>query len=183
MKNTKQLLVLLFLCFQSLVWGQEKTIPDLESELKIAKEDTVKIKILIKTGNQLLSSDPARALIEINKALELAQKVNIPKFIFRSYYFRALIHRELGLLKETLKDFEKTLEYAKLTKNNNSIAGAYGNIGYALDDLGQHKEALTNFIKGLKMYEQINDSIGMVNLNLNIGTLCFNTKDLSSAEK
>lgn len=183
MMNTKQLLILFFLCFKSLVWGQEKTISDLQSELQLAKEDTVKIKIHIKTANQLISGDPAHALIEINKALELALKVNIPKFIFRSYYHRGLIHRELGLLKETLNDFKKTLDYAKLTKNNSSIAGAYGNIGYSLDDLGQHKEALTSFIQGLKIYEQIKDSAGMINLNINIGTLCFNTRDISSAEK
>lgn len=54
------------------------------------------------------------------------------------------------LLQEAVSWYEKALEYLKNTQSQAELAELYGDYAYALEDLGQHKEALAYWKNGYK---------------------------------
>jgi tetratricopeptide (TPR) repeat protein len=148
-------------------------IDSLKNELKYAKEDTNKVKLLLKLGMQYEYSIPDTAMFYNQKALNLSQKINLKKFIADCYLSFGIVHRLQGANDTALVYFHKTLKIRKELDDKKGISDCYDNIGIVHTDQGSYNKALEYYFKALKMAEEKSYKHGMSSILINIGNTYY----------
>ena len=145
------------------------TIDSLERLLIITKEDSSKQDIYYKLGNELLYSEPDKALSYYKKALKMAKKIedktgiaaclNQIGIVFQAQgnYQKSLSYyqRSLGVCKEWLNSLPFDEDRGRAEK---VIAGNLLDIGEVNRLLGNYDIAVDFYLQSLKLYEQLLDS-------------------------
>ena len=126
----------------------------------------------------------SKAILQLTKALTIAEKNNNKELISRTKNNLGIVYRDLGEFEKAKKLSIQALEN---TKNATLIASINVNIGACNRKLGLYEEAIKNYIKSLKIYESQNnlDKIATVNNNIAIvySYLNLNKKSLEYYEK
>jgi tetratricopeptide (TPR) repeat protein len=153
----KKQFILIFSCIVSFtLFAQEQNIDSLLTLLKTDKEDTNKVKHLIKLcGGYYLIGEDDKGLPYGKQALTLSQKLDFNKGIGSSSNNMGLIYLNQGNYPEALKNFFISLTAREKIKDKKGIAYAYNNIGLIYFNQGNYPEALINHFASLKMREEI----------------------------
>ncbi|MGK4567096.1 tetratricopeptide repeat protein [Flavobacterium sp. 3HN19-14] len=77
-----------------------------------------------------------------------------------------------------LKDFEKAYQLVKNTKTDTLKAVCLLGIGNYYKNTGEYPKALGNYYKSLKIYEKINDRIGIADAHAHIGEVFQQRSDM-----
>ena len=172
MKNKLLLLCITALgCYTSLS-AQLKTPDSLNSLLQAhAKDDTVKIKLLISLAKQCRRSNPKAADSLVEKALSLSNQLNYAAGRANAFVVKAV----------RLYDVSKIIEAEKIFKEEKQVLEAlhdYHGLAYLLRmyanlqmDEGNYAASLDNFLQGLKYATSVKDIKEVIEINRTVGYL------------
>jgi tetratricopeptide (TPR) repeat protein len=178
--DRKVFLCLLFLCSALLARAQEMTIEKLE-ELVESKEYDQVISIteeLLESGSNRLSRArlyqlQADALYYINKvqeslatylkAIETASESEAPDLLLliECHSDAGFWYSELGLHKNAMDHYFRSLDYAKQYKDSFELASAYYNVGAGYQKLGDYTNAITYANKAYAIDLARKDTFGL----------------------
>ncbi len=176
--------VLLFICFifSISVLSQNKQKTDsLKTLLRMSKDDSVQIKIMINLGEMLMFSNPDSSERYYDRAMDKAKKLN------RKFEI-AEISKNIGIIYSVRGNYDKAKElydtaliiYKELNYKK-GISGCYNNLGIVEWNLGAYEKATDYYLKSLKIYEEMNDLKGIARAYNNIGNLQQDQKNYKLA--
>ncbi|MCX7985428.1 MAG: tetratricopeptide repeat protein [Bacteroidales bacterium] len=145
-------LLLFVFCFYALeeVFSNYNTFPD-----------SNEVKKLIKLTVNYTGIDNFKALENVNKAIELSEKIEYIAGIAESYYKRAILYYYMAEYKKAEQDLHKVFEYRTKLKDSKGLADVYQMRGIILDAYYQHDQAIEIFFKAIDLYKKINDKDGL----------------------
>lgn len=111
-----------------------------------AQQDPLKLN---DSAMSLYKNDPQKALLVLEKALQVSEDNNDDFQISKSKNNLGIVFRDLG-------DFEKAMQLStEALKTNDSIvkASAYNNIGVVNRNMAKYDDALINYLKALDIYQ------------------------------
>ncbi len=183
----KALAYFLFL-FSFAAFCQNNNLENLNSELKIAKADTVKIKILITQALKISKTDPDKGLVLYREALEIAKSIKDEKRIERinyniaaNYNRKAFNSIDLGKNYEALKWHNEALKVAKTLKKTTMLSMCLCNLSSVYNTLGDFTKALDYALQALKIDEKTGNNKNIAADHCTIGVTQMSLKSFSPA--
>jgi len=158
--RTKRFLffLLFFVSCQQSFSQPNRAIDSLKRAMKIATDDTSRVRILNILSNQFLrKAQYDEAFQNANEALTLATKKNLKRGMAAAYNSIGSINSDLGKYKEAMENFRISLAIRVEIKDTSGIAATYSNIGEVYSRLGNYPQAMDNILLSLRLAEKIND--------------------------
>ncbi len=153
-------------------FAQNRKIDSLNTLLKIDKEDTNKVKHLIKVGDAYKIIGGYDSTIQCSKrALLLSQQLNFKKGVANSYNNIGHIYFIQGDYSKALENLHKALKIDEELKNKKGMSTRLGNIGNVYKDQGNYLKALDTYLKALKIDEELGNKSGIARHLCNIGII------------
>ena len=160
-----------FFCFA-------QNIDSLKYELKKAKHDTIRCKIL----NELTENASDEEWPEFNNQLLkiTSKKIKLEKLskaeyiLYKKYHATAVLNlgvlaNSFGELDTALLHYNNSLGFFLNLKDTENIALCYNNIGALYDNIDNNELALNYLTKSLNLYEKCNNKSGIATALNNIG--------------
>lgn len=152
----KTLFIFYFLTRLSNVYGQHFTseADSLFKLIKIEKQDTVKINLLLQLAEKIYKQHPQKSQLLLDEALALAEESNAGKLLIKVYNIRGKIYfaqKKHGL---ALANTRKGLELAKRLDEHIYVAELYTTMSKVYLDRYNYEKALHYQLKALKLYEK-----------------------------
>jgi serine phosphatase RsbU (regulator of sigma subunit)/Tfp pilus assembly protein PilF len=174
----RKLTFIIYLIIGSQLFCQnEKLIDSLKRELNLAKEDSTKVKLKTKIGEEswLFRISYWDSIVEEANHLKMhkekAHALNNIGFILKNR----------GRDFEAIKYFEQSVESYKAISNQIGIAETYNNLAEAYTNLGQIEKALDYHNQSLKIKEETGDKDGIANSLNNMGLVYYNQNEAEKA--
>ncbi len=158
MKMTKKLFsCCVMLLFSLPIWGNK--LDSLKKEYSKATEGSNRIKSLGAIANYFINSlEWDSALVYCDKAIELAEKTNFTKDIFRYYYWKGIVYYRKGVIEKALQNYLIALENAQKI-NSPMQPDILNDIGVLYKSQGEYLKAIEYFQRNLEYVEAHKDSI------------------------
>lgn len=169
--------------------SQNKVIETLKESLKSAKQDSVRCDVL----DQLIEVAAEGEWQKYNEQLKqlalknLGSKPTGRLFTLYSKYYATALHNEGVIFSEQSNDekaiefFNKSIEVSKASGNKNEVAISLQAIAQIDIRKGNNTKALNQLYQCLKIFEEVGDEIGIADVHLSIGDICFYQKDYQKA--
>lgn len=122
-----------------------------------------------------------KAILESKKAVEISKSINDFQGISLAYDNIGISFDFIGKIDSSAHYFQKSVEYAYKSKDQSSIAYALTDLAYAQNGLGKNALAISNNLKALKIFETLNDAIGIERTNFALGRMFEQKQDFQSA--
>lgn len=179
-----------FLCFLSFaVRAQDTTVDSLKKRLTATLPDTTRCHIL----DQLIEIAPEGEWQNYNEDLKQLSIKNLSLrpsgrlFRFFSKYYATAVHNEGIMYFEQSNDekaidcFNKSISVSRQSGNRNEMAISLQAIAQINIRKGYNTRALSQLYQSLKIFEEVNDEIGIADVHLSLGDICFFQKDYKKA--
>ena len=164
---------------------QAQTSLNLDSLLTVSqnykKEDTTKLKMLIAIAEDYGIKKPDKGLIETEKVIELAQKLNAPLFLGQAYSIKGKIIASKGDLKQALELMEKSLTIFQSLGNQLEVANTLNTLGRFNYMVSNIAKSIEYSEKALKIAEDLGYKKQKASALANIGTCYINSGDKMKA--
>ncbi len=169
--------------------GQNKTIDVLKTRYKLAKHDTIRCDAL----DQLIEVAAEGEWQKYNEELKQLAAKNLELkptgrlLIVYSKYYATALHNEGIIYSEQSEDekaieyFNKSIEISQQSGNKNQVAISLQSIAQINIRKGNNAKALRQLYECLKIFEDVNDEIGIADVHLSIGDICFLQNDFKKA--
>lgn len=181
--------LIFFFCAFVLQGTAQNSLEALKTQLQNSKHDTTRCELI----NQLIEIAPDGEWQSYNSELQKISLNNIKQrpagrllFLYLKYYSESL-HNQ-GIIYSEQSDDEKAVEYFNKSisisrKSNNQLGMAMSMQSIAQIDIrkGNNTKALNLLYDCLKTFEQYQDEIGIADVHLSIGDICFLQKDFKKA--
>jgi tetratricopeptide (TPR) repeat protein len=183
-QNLKVLLEISNLCLK--IWDWDRSMEFAEKALNLAtviRRPVEKIKAKVNVGEIM------RFRGDYDKALPIYQEIisspgeEDSESFARAYMGIGYIYWKRGEFPRALEMFSKSLQYAKLENNLNTIGSLYINIGNVFNHRGDTKKALDYYTRGIRHLESFGNSIEASRGYSNIGGVHLQLDELEEAEK
>jgi class 3 adenylate cyclase/tetratricopeptide (TPR) repeat protein len=171
MKKAVTNLLLLFVCCSMLSAVQNPETDSLETLLINAREDTVKVNILLALSKNLFMTDPQDAVRYGSQARELAEKLDFSPGIASAFKFIGLGYYFQGEYFETIQNWQSCLEKFELLEDKLGVANMLNNLGAVYNNEGDDAKALDYYLRSLKVSEEIGDTLRIVTAMINVGLI------------
>lgn len=170
-------------------FSQNKIVETLKSQLKTAKHDTVRCDML----DQLIEVAAEGEWQKYNEQLSqiasknLTQKPTGRLFTLYSKYYATALHNQGVIYSEQSDDekavqfFNKSIEVSKQSGNKNEVAISLQAIAQIDIRKGNNTKALNQLYECLKIFEEVGDEIGIADVHLSIGNICYFQRDYNKA--
>ncbi|WP_343524602.1 tetratricopeptide repeat protein [Pedobacter sp.] len=155
----KKLLTSLFilLCFLNSYSQDLQKIDSLKRLLKLSKEDTSRVSLLIKLTKANKNNDITSAYKYCSEAINLSKKLKYNKGLFKSLTSEISLIRIEGKDGLALEKSKSLVQFAENTKDSFNIAAGYLTLGEVYDNNGDNKSGVAYCLKGLRIAERMND--------------------------
>jgi serine phosphatase RsbU (regulator of sigma subunit) len=174
MKRARPFLFIILIAFSQFCGAQDSIADSLKLVLKSAREDSLKVDLLISICRVDARSYPDSAIFYGKQALSLAERIeyrkgeaNAWKYIGMGYYF-------LEKYSETLNSWQKSLEIFEAINDKVGVSNILSNIGAMYANKGEDVEALKYHLQSLKAAEEAKDTLRIVTSMINIGIVYLN---------
>jgi serine phosphatase RsbU (regulator of sigma subunit)/Tfp pilus assembly protein PilF len=171
MKFAKFLLVIIFSGLIYPGYSQNKVLRDMINSVNTAKDDSVKVSLLISICDSLYRSKPEQAFQYGTTALDLAKKIKFRKgeayalkYIGMTYFVKGDYVKAIDCFENSLAIFEE-IDFKK------GIANMLNSLGVIYNNYGDDAKALEFYLRSLKISEEINDSLRIIPALSNIGLI------------
>lgn len=180
-------------CFLSLlsfaVRAQDTSVDSLKKLLSTSLTDTSRCLIL----DQLIEIAPEGEWQNFNEDLKQLTIKNLSLrpsgrlFRFFSKYYATAVHNEGIMYFEQSNDekaidcFNKSIDVSRQSGNRNEMAISLQAIAQINIRKGHNTIALSQLYQSLKIFEEVNDEIGIADVHLSLGDICFFQKDYKKA--
>jgi two-component system, NarL family, sensor kinase len=128
-----------------------------------AKEDTNKVKLLLRVCDAYLSSEKDQSLKYSKSSLALSRKLNFDHGKMLSNEKLGIIYRDIAEFDSALFHIDQAIKFAELTNDKTHLVKNYNLYGSLLRRKGYYSSALEYHKKGLALSRQINDTLGTAN--------------------
>ena len=130
--------------------------PEIQTEERVKSQainpETIKLNNIYKKSESLLEAgNYEKALVGLEKTLELAQKLDDKDTQIKAYMDVAFIHDSNLDLKEALDNYNNALTLAKETEDKFTTAKAHYNMATIYDDVGKVDTALDHYYSALAL--------------------------------
>jgi tetratricopeptide (TPR) repeat protein len=169
--------------------SQGANIDALKNELSISKNDTLRCDIL----DQLIEIAADGEWQKYNEQMKqlalknLALKPTGRDFIVFSRFYATALHNQGIIYSEQSNDdkavefFNKAIEVSKKSGNKNEVAISSQAIAQIDIRKGNTIKALNTLYECLKIFEEVGDEIGVADVHLSIGDICYLQRDYKKA--
>jgi tetratricopeptide (TPR) repeat protein len=178
----------IFISAVLLLWGyipsafsQQNKADSLENLLSLAKEDSVKIKLLDQLAGVYLATDFDKALFYASKEMELAVKNKLKKQEGSSLNNMAMAHYFMGNYEKSIQHYFEALKAFEAVSDKKGIALTLNFIGNFQRKQGSYPKALEYLQQAQKIFSEINDQHGLAICYDNIGVVYDEMKDYDKA--
>jgi len=177
-------LFLLFVAFTFcpfLLSAQNSSVELLKRNLELVDNDTLRMDLLIKIGNQYTGTDSEYAVFYLNKAGEIAIRLNHQRGIamVRLYMGRAYYYSDKYDL--SFNYYEDAYKILKEINYQQGISEYYFFKGSLQQLFSEYNNALESYRSGIEVMEKLGDQRG-ISICLNgIGKIHFANKNMDSA--
>lgn len=151
--------------------GQDTKRSDLVRMLAEAKDDTVKVNILLELSRKTYTPSTAEALRYSQQAIHLSQELNYSKGL-------ALAYKNAGLSQYANGNFAEAINYWQLARkayddfgDKAGAANILSNMGAVYYNFGEDTKALDLYFQAQTVAGEIGDSLRIVTTMINIGTI------------
>lgn len=139
--------------------GVGTRIDSLLTELQEIQDDSSKVKLSLTIADIYINNtEYDSAIIYIDRALKLAQKLDYIEGIAKAYYKKGNISHQTSEFQEALKSFKKALEIKKKDGEQRDVAIILSRIGLVYSLLSDYPRALEYYQQSLKIDEAEGDS-------------------------
>lgn len=185
----KYILIVFFCVVAGLQSNAQNSFETLKTQLQKAKHDTTRCELI----DQLIEIAPDGEWQNYNAELQKISLANIKQkpegrllFLYLKYYAESLhnqgiIYSEQSNEDKAVEYFNKSIDISK--KSNNLLGMAMSMQSIAQIDIrkGNNAKALNLLYDCLKTFEEYKDEIGIADVHLSIGDICFLQKDFKKA--
>ncbi|UMB59644.1 tetratricopeptide repeat-containing sensor histidine kinase [Lutibacter sp. A80] len=182
-QNKTTYFLLFFLCFIIKTLYAQDYNDSIKRKLVIAKNDTVKIQLLIDYGNAIYYSSIDSSIVYYKKALQLSKQLKNKKLEALCLLNLGYSLDDKGLYKEALTYYTKAINSYKSVNDEQGIARCYNYIGYSFSYLNSVDKSIEYYLKSLNIFKKLNDSIGIADVNNGFGSLYYDNENYKKAEK
>lgn len=156
-------------------------IDSLKKDLAIRKQDSLKVKTLIRLANAYNLDKPDSSLKFGLQAYNLAKKIMWKKGLAVSCYWIGLAYNNSGQFENALNYRLQELEFRKEMKDTFNICSVLGTIGVSYSDMGDNKTAARYYFDALKAAEKAKNKEEIMNCLTNIASLYSAQKNYEKA--
>lgn len=149
--------------------------------LKIAGQDTHRVKALNALCWYLRRENPDTAIIVGEQAVKLADELQFTRWQSKTHNNVAVAYRLIADHKKALEHGERALDYATLLNDSSEVAICNGTIGAIYYVQGNYPRALDHYLLALKMGEAMQDTATIATQLTNIGALFIMQNELDSS--
>ncbi|MBX2948088.1 MAG: tetratricopeptide repeat protein [Crocinitomicaceae bacterium] len=186
-QNTMNVLLcfIIFLVFSvSLTYGQQQRFTDsLYTELNKTKEDSAKIKLMLRIAKEYVYSDITKSQNLAEKSLDLATKNNLDEAKAKAHDFIGIVHTIKGDYLEGVNHFNSAITIFKKINQQGSLAKSYGNLAAAYQFLEDFEESLKVQLYSLNISEKLKDSVAMSVSYVTLGNIHHKLENFDRAAK
>jgi len=187
--NKKQIinLIKILLIFIIILWAlisnaqAQINIDSLKTAVEKMPKDSLKVTVYYKIAVASYRTNPEETYNYAQKALELAEKLDVKTEIAKCFHILGIFYAERGDLKRALEYFFKSLETLEKIGDQNRKGVAIGAIARIYQMLENHEMALEYDIKALDIAISNNDSANIATNYNNVGADYNNLKNYSQA--
>lgn len=144
-----------------------------------AQKDTLLIQSLLDKGGAIEVSEPKKALKIYQEAYQLSLKNEYYLGIFKSLQYSGIVHADNGNYDSAFYYYEKSKPFAKKAKYPRGEALTYINTGNAHHFMGNYNKAVSSYLSGIKILENIQDSLALSQSYQNISALYGTLKNMN----
>ena len=155
----------------SLCIGQSLSIDSLKYQLAFSKNDTAKVKLLLKIATVYRGTDPKLAIPYTDQAKELAAQLNYQSGLALSYKFAGLAYYDQSMYVPATENWNHALGVFENIDDKSGVSNMYNNIGVVYKDQGLDSKALEFFFNSLKTAEDADDALRITTALNNIGSV------------
>lgn len=152
---------LTFILLFSAVLTKAQGIDNIDSLKKVlvsAKEDTNKVFLLIKIGQQVEYSNLEEAKQYYDKARILSERLNFPFCVHKYITNYSSVLNVQGLYDSALLLNKKSVEICKILKNDFELGKAYANVGAVFSNTEITDSALYYYGLAVEKFKKVNDN-------------------------
>lgn len=153
--------------------AQSPYVDSLLQELKIAKNDTNKVKLLNELCWELAYLKTEDAIQYGKNSISLSRKLKYPGGESTGHYYLSRIYLDYGDAKSALEQASQALEIDEKRNDSWAIASDYGQIGACHKAIGDYEKAAFHYYKSLELFEELGDLFTAAKMKLNIANFSF----------
>ncbi len=134
-------------------------------------DDSSKADLLIQLSKAYQGVDANITIDYATQAKTISEKINYKKGIAMALKMKGVGHYILGQYLETVEDWEKAHAYFDSIGDRNNIDLILSNLGAVYTTNGDEAKSLEYYLRSLKVAEEIQDTVGILRAQNNIGVL------------
>jgi signal transduction histidine kinase len=139
--------------------------------MSFSQKDSTKINQLLDEAYSFEANEPLKALKIYKIATQLSTKTNYHLGTFRSLQYSGIVHSDLSNYDSAIYYYRKAIPFSQLIDYKKGIASTYINIGNAYQFKGKLDSVVGNYMKGIKVFEILQDSSDIGQSYANLATL------------
>ncbi len=163
-------LIYLFILTLNSVFQDDTKLKQLETELKQAKDQTLKAEVLSEISKEYRAFDPKKAIEYGKKAEEVAQFTLDKKILAKAYNSTGAGYFMLGDFKNATLKYYAALRLRESIADTAGMCASYNNIGNIYINRGNYTKALQFYHRSLALSRSVNDSVSTSRSLNNIGS-------------
>ncbi|MHA4846926.1 tetratricopeptide repeat-containing sensor histidine kinase [Flavitalea antarctica] len=169
--------VLVIFLTTSSAFAQDTTL----QRLLAAKEDTVKVRNLIRYTGPLIGNDNKRADSLLRIALDLSQRSKFWLGAGLCTMNIGITYMQTGQPDSAMLMYQKAITFFEKTDRRKYVGSCYGNIGSVHEMTGNRDSAILYYLKALPCFNISSDAYEIATMNRNIGVLFGNNENFEKA--
>ncbi len=173
-------LIGLFCFFHCIVSGQNQQMADSLYELYLSRSYQGDKLVLLKEVAQN-ETNPDKSIEYAEILLQQAKLDSLPNFIHSAYLLKGNALRIKGDNIKALDFYFKSLEVARLSKDEQSVGGILIAIADTYSVMDNSETAEKYYTDGIHILREVNDSVKLATALLNLGDEYFNTNQFTKA--
>ncbi|PKP21909.1 MAG: hypothetical protein CVU05_05820 [Bacteroidetes bacterium HGW-Bacteroidetes-21] len=175
-------LLILFYPFLNVSAQDQKLVDSLNNEIKKAKHDTVKIRLLNELAAHYVFTKTPEARKPATEALTLAEKQKDFKGQMDALIRLGIMYYRISEYDSSLIIYKKGLAIAESQKDTTRILKYKGNLALSLSSMGKYKESLEVYYKIMDLQKKFNPATVCKNL-LDMANIYYQLDDYQNAYK
>jgi len=174
MKKTRTAGIWLLLLGFALLANAQQEIDSIHTKLRLAKDDSFKVNILLALSKAYMGTDPKGAILYAGQARDLSEKIQFQKGLAYALKNIGNANAMSGNFLEALESWEKSLAVFSAMGDKKGVANILSNEGALYYNKSDDARALELYLKALDIAEQSGDTIRMATVLQNIGAVYSN---------
>jgi tetratricopeptide (TPR) repeat protein len=160
--------------------AQATKADSLLSAISKLNDDSLKVSNYVDLGLELMGSDANQSINYLDKAIELASKINYQKGLARAYNVKGRALSQQGNFQEAILVFDQSLNVFREIEDQTGEANILSNLGSIYFMMGNSTKALELHFESLKISEKLDNKLRIGTSLNNIGTVYQKNKSTNN---